>query len=115
VYRALDVAVHASTSPEPFGLTIVEAMACARPVVVSLAGGARELVVPGEDALAAAPGDIRALSEQVRLLVRDAALRARLGASARSAVQARFSRERWGAQLLSAYERALGAASSAAR
>ncbi|HUR53224.1 MAG TPA: glycosyltransferase, partial [Gemmataceae bacterium] len=28
VYRALDVVVHASTQPEPFGLTITEAMAC---------------------------------------------------------------------------------------
>ncbi|MEN9799561.1 MAG: hypothetical protein RL653_3258 [Pseudomonadota bacterium] len=115
VYRSLDVAVHASTSPEPFGLTIVEAMACARPVVVSLAGGARELVVPGEDALAAAPGDARALSEQVLLLVRDAALRRRLGTAARGSVQARFSRERWGAQLLAAYGRALGESPSAAR
>lgn len=115
IYRVLDVAVHASTSPEPFGLTIVEAMACARPVVVSLDGGARELVVPGEDALAAAPGDVRGLSEQIQRLVRDAALRAKLGAAARGAVQARFSRERWGSQLLSAYDRALGTASSATR
>jgi hypothetical protein len=35
VYRALDVVVHASTQPEPFGLTIVEAMACGRAVVAS--------------------------------------------------------------------------------
>ena len=40
VYRMLDVAVHASIRPEPFGLTIVEAMSCGKPVVVSAAGGA---------------------------------------------------------------------------
>ena len=34
IYRALDVVVHASTQPEPFGLTIVEAMSCGRAVVV---------------------------------------------------------------------------------
>src|SRR5262249_61166040 len=44
VYRALDVVVHASTQPEPFGLTIAEALACARPVVVARAGGAADLV-----------------------------------------------------------------------
>ena len=38
--RALDVVVHASTDPEPFGLVIAEAMACGKPVVVSRAGGA---------------------------------------------------------------------------
>jgi len=103
IYRALDVAVHASTSPEPFGLTIVEAMACGRPVVVSLAGGARELVRPGTDALSAPPGDVRALSEQLLLLARDAALRARLASAAREVALARFSREHWGAKLLQAY------------
>ena len=35
IYRAADVVVHASTQPEPFGLTIVEAMACGRATVVS--------------------------------------------------------------------------------
>ena len=49
--RALDVVVHASTQPEPFGLVIAEAMACGRAVVVSSGGGAAEIVTPGEDAL----------------------------------------------------------------
>jgi glycosyltransferase involved in cell wall biosynthesis len=110
IYRALDVAVHASTSPEPFGLTIVEAMACGRPVVVSLAGGARELVHPGEDALAAAPQDVRALSEAMERLAGDAAIRERLGTAARRTALQRFSRERWGARLLEAYARAVSSA-----
>src|SRR5262249_52926653 len=42
-YRALDIVVHASTRPEPFGLTIAEAMACGRAVVVTRSGGAAEL------------------------------------------------------------------------
>ena len=46
VYRMLDVAVHASIRPEPFGLTIVEAMGCGKPVVVAAAGGAAELFTP---------------------------------------------------------------------
>ena len=46
VLRSLDVVIHASTEPEPFGLVIAEAMACGRPVVVADAGGARELVTP---------------------------------------------------------------------
>ena len=46
--RACDIVVHASTQPEPFGLVIVEAMACGRPVIVSRAGGAAELVEEGQ-------------------------------------------------------------------
>ena len=34
-YRALDVVVHASTRPEPFGLVIAEAMACGRALVAA--------------------------------------------------------------------------------
>src|SRR5262249_20746176 len=53
--RALDIVVHASTRPEPFGLVIAEAMACGRPIIVSDAGGAREVVNPGMGGLCARP------------------------------------------------------------
>src|SRR5262249_20460497 len=60
--RALDIVVHASTAPEPFGLVIAEAMACARPVIVSRAGGAAELVTDRRDALTHAPGEVDELA-----------------------------------------------------
>jgi glycosyltransferase involved in cell wall biosynthesis len=103
IYRSLDVVVHASTQPEPFGLTIVEAMACSRAVVVSRAGGAAELFTPGHDALAAAPGDARALAEALRLLAADPDQRRRLGENARRTVLERFRRDRLGPELLAAY------------
>ncbi len=42
-----DLVAHTSTSPEPFGRVIVEAMLCERPVVAAEAGGAIELVESG--------------------------------------------------------------------
>ena len=42
--RALDLVVHASTQPEPFGRTIAEAIACERAMIVADAGGAKEVV-----------------------------------------------------------------------
>ena len=45
--RALDIVVHASTSPEPFGLVIAEAMACGRALVTSATGGAGGARAPG--------------------------------------------------------------------
>src|SRR5207253_6282469 len=50
--RALDVVVHASTRPEPFGRVIVEGMACGRAVVAIRDGGAAELFDDGVTALA---------------------------------------------------------------
>ncbi len=101
--RALDVVVHASTQPEPFGLVIAEAMACGRAVVVSRAGGAAEIVTPGEDALLHEPGCVRALAERVGELVRDPALRAALGAKAAQAARRRFARERLADELMPIY------------
>lgn len=104
VYRALDIVVHASTQPEPFGLTIVEAMACGRAVVVSQAGGAAELFTHGHDAMGVPPGDARALAETLRLLSANPDLCRRLGENARVTVLSRFRRDRLGPQLLAAYK-----------
>ncbi|HEV3257746.1 MAG TPA: glycosyltransferase family 4 protein [Gemmataceae bacterium] len=107
VYRALDIVVHASTQPEPFGRTIVEAMACARPVIVSQAGGAAELFTHGHDALGVPPGDATALASAILPLIRDRGARQRIAAHARRTAVERFSRERLGRQILSTYRRIL--------
>jgi glycosyltransferase involved in cell wall biosynthesis len=109
--RALDVVVHASTEPEPFGLVIVEAMACGRSVVVSEAGGAAELIRARVDALAHAPGDAEGLARCMEELVADGGLRARLGAAGRAAVERRFDRARLAAELVPVYRAATGVVS----
>lgn len=101
--RALDVVVHASTQPEPFGLVIVEAMACARPVIVSLAGGVSEIVEIGENALAHKPGDAAGLAECIERLATDAALRSKLGAAGRATAEARFDSARLAGELIPIY------------
>lgn len=105
--RALDIVVHASTDPEPFGLVIAEAMACGRAVIVADAGGARELVTPGVDALTHTPGDAAALAARIQELASDAGLRARLGAAAQATATRRFDRTRLAMELLPVYRRAV--------
>lgn len=107
VYRALDVVVHASTLPEPFGLTVAEAMVCGRAVVVSQACGAAELFEPNRDALVIAPGDAPELAAAIDRLVTDAKLRAKLGVAAHRVAEARFDQTRYGPQLLAVYRRVL--------
>jgi glycosyltransferase involved in cell wall biosynthesis len=103
IYPALDVVVHASTRPEPFGLTIVEAMACGCAVVAAHAGGAAEIVDPGRNALGTPPGDVPALTQALQTLLADAALRARLGAAGRQTALTRFAAPRLADQLMAAY------------
>jgi glycosyltransferase involved in cell wall biosynthesis len=102
--RALDVVVHASTDPEPFGLVIAEAMACGRPVVASRAGGAMELTAPGVNALAYEPGDAAALARCLEELARDDGLRQRLSSAGRSTAEQSFNRRRMANELTPIYQ-----------
>ena len=105
VYRSLDVVVHASTQPEPFGRTIVEAMACGRPVLVSRAGGAAELFREGETALGYQPGSAVALAETMARVL-DSDKRSMLGQCARSHVLTDFSRSKLASELARVYQNA---------
>jgi glycosyltransferase involved in cell wall biosynthesis len=108
VYRMLDVVVHASTRPEPFGLTVAEAMSCGRAVIVSAAGGAAELFTDGTDALGHTPGDVAALADRIAQLAADPDLRGRLGANARRTAEAHLTLDRFGRELAGVYAQACG-------
>jgi glycosyltransferase involved in cell wall biosynthesis len=106
--RALDILVHASTQPEPFGRVIVEGMACGRAVICSAAGGAAELIAEGQDALAHSPGDHVGLAERMMELTRDADLRERLGHAGVITAQRRFDPSRLPGELIPLYQRVRG-------
>jgi glycosyltransferase involved in cell wall biosynthesis len=103
--RSLDILVHASTEPEPFGMVIVEGMACGRAVIASRAGGASELFLDGENALGHSPADFRELARQMERLASDPELRRRLGERARAAAERTFQHARLAEQLLPLYQR----------
>ncbi len=107
VYRSLDVVVHASMRPEPFGLTIVEAMACGRPVVVAAAGGAGSLFTDQWDALGHEPGKLDSLVAAIDRLANHSELRKQLGDHARQTAVERFSQARFGLELINLYEKLL--------
>jgi glycosyltransferase involved in cell wall biosynthesis len=105
--RSLDIVVHASTQPEPFGLVIAEGMACGRAVIASGAGGARELFTSGVDALAHAPGDAEGLAQRIIELARDPDLRLRFGQAGRATAERRFDRTRLAGELVPIYATAV--------
>ncbi len=101
--RALDIVVHASTEPEPFGLVIVQAMACGRAVIVSAGGGAMELVESSVTALAHPPGDAQALALAVVRLAADTGLRRQMGAAGRQQVRTRFTPPQMAERIIALY------------
>ena len=104
VYRALDIAVHASSRQEPFGRTIAEAMSTGRPVVVSRGAGAAELFVDGVDALGTPARDPEALAEALQSLILSPHRREELGKAARLAAIEKFSRGRLAEQVSRVYD-----------
>ena len=101
-YRSLDIVVHASTRPEPFGLTIAEAMSVGKAVIAAADGGALELFTEDVDALGHRPGDAVDLARQIRALATDSNRRCRLGDQARVSALSRFSTARFMAAVESA-------------
>jgi glycosyltransferase involved in cell wall biosynthesis len=80
-----DVYCQPNTAPEPFGLSIAEAMSAGLPCVVSRSGGATELV---EDrcGVLATPGDAGEIASALQRLATDPARRGAMGAAARNRV-----------------------------
>ncbi|HET7572563.1 MAG TPA: glycosyltransferase family 4 protein [Gaiellaceae bacterium] len=99
----LDVLVHASTLPEPFGQVVVQGMAAGLPVVAAGAGGPAELIEHGVDGLLYPPGDADALAALLRDLRDDPELRGRLGAAARERA-AEFRPARIASRLAEVYD-----------
>ena len=79
----LDVLVHASTVPEPFGQVVLEGMAAGLPVVAARAGGPAELITDGIDGLLFTPGQSDELATTLRALAENPLRRHELGQNAR--------------------------------
>jgi glycosyltransferase involved in cell wall biosynthesis len=93
IIRAMDVMVHASISPEPFGLVIIEGMASGVPVVASNRGGPVEIIEHRKDGFLVDPEETENVANIVIELLRDKALRKKISENARIKVVERFTIE----------------------
>jgi len=96
LYRYYGAADAAVTVPhyEPFGMTPLEAMACATPVVGACVGGIKTSVADGETGYLVPPRDPEALAGRLSLLLSDPALRRRMGHAARRRIEDHYTWER---------------------
>jgi len=101
----IDVLVHASTLPEPFGQAVQEGLALGLPVIAADAGGLAEFVRDGENGLLVQRNEPAALVEPLQRLASDVELRRRLGAAARASI-APFAPKMVAAQMVAAYREA---------
>ena len=92
--RSVDILVHASNRPEPFGRAVIEAMACGKPVITTGIGGSAEIASAGPGTLKFWPGEADDLAKAISTLVRNPSLRKSMGESARKTAVQHFGRER---------------------
>lgn len=76
---------------EPFGMTVIEAMASGRPVVATRAGGIPDALADGEGGFLVRPGDVEALAEALAAVLAHGQEAARMGALNRHRVEERYA------------------------
>jgi len=107
-YVLSDVVVSASTDPEGFGRTIIEAQAMGRPVIATDHGGARETVVPGSTGWLVPPGDTTALAAAIDHALRlEPEARDALAYRARAHIAQGFTRDAMCSRYIDVYEELL--------
>lgn len=104
--KSFDIFVMSSIM-EGLGTSVLDAMACARPVVATRAGGIPEVATPAAATLVP-PKDDRALAREIVALLKDAPRRVRMGEAGRAHVRAHFSAARMVRETLDVYEREVG-------
>ncbi|MEZ6004622.1 MAG: glycosyltransferase family 4 protein [Planctomycetota bacterium] len=95
-YAATDIFVTPSICFDTFGLVNLEAMQHAKPVVATVFGGSKEVVLHGETGFIANPFDIGTFAGHLAELLEDPARATAMGLAGRRRWQQHFTIERYG-------------------
>ncbi len=105
--NTIDIVVHASVRPEPFGRVILEGLLAGRLVIASDAGGARELIRDRDTGFMVAPGDVAGLAERLDEALSDPQAAASIAERGQAWARENFSLERHIAEMSAVYERVM--------
>jgi glycosyltransferase involved in cell wall biosynthesis len=104
VHKAFDIFVMSSVS-EGLGTSLLDAMACGKPIVATTAGGMPEVVKDGQTGILVPPRDHEAMANAIIRLLSDAAARRAMGAAGEARARAYFSAERMVQDTFEVYRR----------
>lgn len=93
-YAASDIFVFPTCTPiECLGLSMIQAMACGKPVVGSRINGIPEVIVDGETGFLVKPNNADELGERITTLLSDQSLRERMGTAGRARAVNQFNQD----------------------
>lgn len=104
IHKAFDIFAMSSVT-EGLGTSLIDAMACGKPIVATAAGGIPEVVVDGETGFIVPPRDAAKMADAITRLLRDETLRRRMGEAGRTRARVHFSAERMVQETLRIYQR----------
>jgi hypothetical protein len=107
LYALADVSIYPSSAPEPFGLTMLESLASAKPMIVTNSGGMPEVVKDGINGYVVGVKDHVTLASRIIQLLLNERLRDRLGYTGREMVENSFTKEMMTKNVLKVYEKVL--------
>lgn len=106
--NALDIFIHASILPEPFGRVLLEAMCLQKPIISTNIGAPPEILTEGENGLLIPPGDPGKLAEAVETLLSDRSYARQIGHKAYLEFLKRFTLDKNVGRTQSIYDHVLG-------
>ena len=107
LYEVSDICLYPSSAPEPFGLTMLEAMAMAKPMIVTNMGGMPEVIKDGINGFVIPVRDFEAMAAKICQLLDDVRLKERFGYTGREIVESQYTKEKVTQDTLAVYRKAL--------
>jgi len=93
LYSASDIVLYPSSAMEPFGLTMLEAMSTAKPMIVTQAGGMPEIIQDGINGFVIPIKDFESLAGRISTLLAETRLAEDFGRTGRQMVEHQFTKE----------------------
>lgn len=105
---AMDVFVLPATWREGFGLSLIEAMACRKPVIATNIWSLNTMIENGVNGIMVEPKQVEPLADSMADLLRNPAKRRQIGQTAKQMVEQKFSIDRMAEELTQFYRACLG-------
>jgi len=107
IYELSKVCLYPSTALEPFGLTMLEAMSMAKPMIVTNMGGMPEIIKDGINGFVVPVKDFEALAAKICQLLADTKLNKRFGYTGRQMIESQYTKEKVTHETLGVYKKVL--------